>query len=76
MKATSPNPKLIKAMPFAKAEKFKPAKKIAKVHSFKKGVKGPAKSTQKKALLSGIGANGQPIKYKKDGGGQVISSLD
>ena len=50
------------------------AKKVAKVHTFKKGAK-VSKSSQKKALLSGF-SNGQPIKYKANGGGQTISSLD
>ena len=69
MKANSPQS--LTKQSFIKADKFKPAKKIAEVSSFKK------KSSQMSALrskidMSGIGANGQP-KAKR---GKLISSLD
>ena len=71
MKANSPDRQPLTKASFMKADKFKPAKKIAEVSSFKK------KAFQMSALrskmdMTGMGANGQP-KAKR---GKVISSLD
>ena len=72
MKANSPDNKTMTKEYSMKAMKFKPAKKIAEVKSFKSKKASQMSALRSKMDMTGMGVNGQP-KAKR---GKQISSLD